>query len=74
MPCRPFCVVPVGSREDGSPSDRSKSAPLTSSVNAVVQCRHLSPVSVIRLCGPASRAVPPFTHFPPDLRGRLWQY
>ncbi|KAL8612768.1 hypothetical protein ACOMHN_033438 [Nucella lapillus] len=37
-------------------------------VNAVVQGRHLSPVSVIRLCGPASRAVPPFADFPPDLR------
>ena len=37
-------------------------------VNAVVQNKNLSRVSVIRLCGPASRAVPPFSDFPPKLK------
>jgi N-methylhydantoinase A/oxoprolinase/acetone carboxylase beta subunit len=37
-------------------------------VNAVVQQKHLSRVSVIRLCGPASRAVLPFSDFPPTLK------
>lgn len=37
-------------------------------VNAVVQHKHLSHVAVIRLCGPASRAVPPFFDFPPTLK------
>ncbi|XP_070176718.1 uncharacterized protein [Littorina saxatilis] len=37
-------------------------------VNAVVQHKHLSKVSVIRLCGPASQAVPPFSDFPPSLK------
>ena len=37
-------------------------------VNAVVQNKNLSRVSVIRLCGPASRAVPPFSDFPSNLK------
>lgn len=38
-------------------------------VNAVVECStdRLSPVAVIRLCGPASIGVPPFADFPSDL-------
>ena len=47
-------------------------------VNAVVERRKdkLVPVAVIRLCGPASRAVPPFADFPADLnplmKGRVY--
>lgn len=37
-------------------------------VNAVVQRRHIVPVAVLRICGPASRSVPPFFDFPPDLK------
>ena len=37
-------------------------------VNAVVQRREIAPVAVLRLCGPASRAVPPFSDFPEDLK------
>ena len=39
-------------------------------VNAVVERRKdsLTPVAVIRLCGPASTAVPPFADFPQDLK------
>ena len=36
-------------------------------VNAVVQRRELTKVAVIRLCGTASRKVPPFSDFPNDL-------
>ncbi|XP_035686688.1 uncharacterized protein LOC118422924 [Branchiostoma floridae] len=37
-------------------------------VNALVQRRDLVPVSVVRLCGTASRALPPFCDFPQDLK------
>ncbi|XP_046373884.2 uncharacterized protein LOC124147265 [Haliotis rufescens] len=37
-------------------------------VNAVVQGRGLARVSVIRLCGTASLALPPFSDFPLDLK------
>ena len=39
-------------------------------VNAVVERARekLARVAVIRLCGPASRALPPFSDFPSDLR------
>ncbi|XP_071963196.1 uncharacterized protein [Antedon mediterranea] len=37
-------------------------------VNAVVQRRGLVKVAVIRLCGTASGALPPFSDFPDDLR------
>ncbi|XP_070579086.1 uncharacterized protein [Ptychodera flava] len=36
-------------------------------INAVIQRKNLAKVSVIRLCGPASTAVPPFCDFPEDL-------
>ncbi|KAK6813026.1 hypothetical protein RU639_010778 [Aspergillus parasiticus] len=40
-------------------------------VNAVVQAdsSRLSKVAVVRLCGPFTRQVPPFTEFPSDLKG-----
>ena len=37
-------------------------------VNAVIQRKGLSPVTVLRLCGPVSIALPPFCDFPNDLR------
>ena len=37
-------------------------------INAVIQRKHLDKVSVVRLCGPASRALPPFYDFPGDLK------
>ncbi|XP_033124834.1 uncharacterized protein LOC117123108 isoform X2 [Anneissia japonica] len=37
-------------------------------VNAVVQRQGLAKVAVIRLCGTASKALPPFSDFPDDLR------
>ena len=37
-------------------------------VNAIVQRKSLAKVAVLRLCGPATRAVPPFCDFPADLR------
>ena len=37
-------------------------------VNAVIQRRDVVRVAVMRLCGPASRSVPPFSDFPEDLR------
>ena len=37
-------------------------------LNAVLQRKDLAPVAVIRLCGPASRALPPFCDFPSDLK------
>lgn len=36
-------------------------------VNALVQRRHLVPVSLVRLCGPASTALCPFDDFPGSL-------
>lgn len=37
-------------------------------VNAVVQRKGLAKVAVLRLCGPATVALPPFCDFPADLR------
>ena len=37
-------------------------------VNAVIKRKDLSQVSVIRFCGTASHALPPFIDFPEDLR------
>jgi N-methylhydantoinase A/oxoprolinase/acetone carboxylase beta subunit len=37
-------------------------------LNAVLQRKNLAAVTVVRLCGPASRALPPFCDFPEDLR------
>ena len=37
-------------------------------VNAVVQRKGLAKVAVVRLCGPATVAIPPFCDFPADLR------
>ena len=37
-------------------------------LNAVLQRKNLATVTVLRLCGPASRALPPFCDFPEDLR------
>ena len=36
-------------------------------VNAIIQMKHLTKVSVIRLCGPSSRYVPPFSEFDDDM-------
>eukprot|EP00884_Botryococcus_braunii_P006537 jgi/Botrbrau1/15885/Bobra.40_1s0068.1 len=36
-------------------------------INALIQKRGLVPVVVLRLCGPASRALPPFCDLPADL-------
>ncbi|OWF35079.1 uncharacterized protein LOC110443383 [Mizuhopecten yessoensis] len=38
-------------------------------VNALVQRKNLARVAVIRLCGAASRSVPPFSDFDDELRG-----
>lgn len=40
-------------------------------VNALIQRKHLTKVSVIRLCGPSSRYVPPFSEFEDDLRSHI---
>ncbi|KAJ8044586.1 hypothetical protein HOLleu_07369 [Holothuria leucospilota] len=37
-------------------------------INSLAQRSHLVPVSVVRLCGPATRALGPFDDFPEDLR------
>ena len=37
-------------------------------VNALIERKNLQTVGVIRLCGSASRALPPFTDFPENLR------
>lgn len=37
-------------------------------VNAVVQRKGLAKVAVLRLCGPPTRAIPPFSDFPADLK------
>lgn len=37
-------------------------------VNAIVQRKGLTKVAVLRLCGPATRAIPPLCDFPADLR------
>lgn len=37
-------------------------------VNAVVQRKFLTKVAVLRLCGPATKAIPPLCDFPADLR------
>ncbi|XP_028393299.1 uncharacterized protein LOC114517702 [Dendronephthya gigantea] len=37
-------------------------------LNAVLQRKNLAAVAVVRLCGPATRALPPFCDFPDDLR------
>ncbi|PWY96126.1 hydantoinase/oxoprolinase [Aspergillus sclerotioniger CBS 115572] len=49
---------------------RSVAIGTTHFVNAVVEAdpRRLSRVAVIRLCGPYTRAIPPFFDFPPHLR------
>ena len=36
-------------------------------VNAVIQRKNLARVAVMRLCGPASRSLPPLCEFPEDL-------
>lgn len=43
----------------------------TQFVNAVVQLRGLSRVAVVRLCGPATRALPPCCALPPALRAAV---
>ncbi|PIK35200.1 hypothetical protein BSL78_27979 [Apostichopus japonicus] len=40
-------------------------------INALLQRRDLVPVSVVRLCGPASTALPPFIGFPDNLADLL---
>lgn len=40
-------------------------------VNACVQCRGLARVAVFRLCGPATRALPPCCDIPVELRSAL---
>ncbi|RAK95968.1 hydantoinase/oxoprolinase [Aspergillus ibericus CBS 121593] len=49
---------------------RSVAIGTTHFVNAVVEAdpRRLSRVAVVRLCGPYTRAIPPFADFPPHLR------
>lgn len=37
-------------------------------VNAIVQRKGLTKVAVLRLCGPATMAIPPLCDFPTDLR------
>lgn len=37
-------------------------------VNALVEARELQPVAVVRVCGPATRALPPFVDWPEALR------
>ncbi|HSR41910.1 MAG TPA: hydantoinase/oxoprolinase family protein, partial [Longimicrobiales bacterium] len=37
-------------------------------VNALLQGEGLTPTAVFRLCGPATRLLPPFCDWPPDLR------
>lgn len=37
-------------------------------LNAVLQRKNLAAVTVVRLCGPASKGLPPFCDFPEDLR------
>src|SRR5262245_36597508 len=39
--------------------------------NAVVERRQLTPVAVFRLCGPASRSLPPMVDWPDDLRDMM---
>lgn len=58
------------STEDSSVAERVSRVNIgtTHFVNAVVQRKHLARVAVVRLCGSASHALPPFTNFPPDLR------
>lgn len=41
-------------------------------VNALIQRKGIVPVAVLRLCGPASRAVPPFADFPTDLKSVMY--
>lgn len=41
-------------------------------INAVIQRKGLDRVSVIRLCGPSSRAIPPFSDFPGDLKNAIY--
>eukprot|EP00794_Sanderia_malayensis_P007001 gene7000-7786_t len=40
-------------------------------INAVIQRKNLDKVSVIRLCGPSSKALPPFIDFPSDLKDEI---
>jgi N-methylhydantoinase A/oxoprolinase/acetone carboxylase beta subunit len=40
----------------------------TQFTNALVERRHLLPTAVVRLCGSATRALPPFVDWPDDLR------
>ncbi|XP_013405324.1 uncharacterized protein LOC106170126 [Lingula anatina] len=37
-------------------------------INAVIQRKNLAKVAVIRLCGPSTRSLPPFSDFPEDLK------
>ena len=44
----------------------------TAFLNAVLQCSdELKKVSIIRLCGPATRALPPFVGWPEKLRKKI---
>lgn len=40
-------------------------------INAIVERRGLSRVAVVRLCGPATRALPPLVDWPEDLAGAV---
>ena len=43
----------------------------TQFVNACITLRGLAPVALVRLCGPATRSLPPFSDLPPGLRGAV---
>ena len=42
-------------------------------VNALLQRRGLAKVCTIRLCGPTTRAIPPMTNWPQDLKETVYE-
>jgi N-methylhydantoinase A/oxoprolinase/acetone carboxylase beta subunit len=40
-------------------------------INALLQRRELAKVCIIRLCGPATQAIPPMANWPEDLKDRV---
>jgi len=43
-------------------------------INALLQRRELAKVCTIRICGPATRAIPPMSNWPEDLKTAVCEF
>lgn len=58
----------AGREEDAQPRIRAVMVGTTHFVNALLQRRGIARIAVLRLCGPATRLLPPFSDWPDALR------